>query len=75
MGEDLTTLDRRITDALAALRSARAVAEHSLNSTTRWRQDRAERVLNALLDQRSRAQLREHADILAGTAVGSRSTS
>jgi hypothetical protein len=73
MGEDLTTLDRRITDALAALRSARAVVEHSANSTTRWREERAERVLNALLDQRSRAQLRRHADMLAGTAAGSRS--
>jgi hypothetical protein len=31
----------------------------------------AERTLNGLLDQRLRAQMKDHADVLAGAAVGS----
>jgi hypothetical protein len=73
MVDDLAILDRRITDALAALRCARVVVERSANSTTRWHEDMAERVLNGLLDQRPRVQMREHADALSGANVGLRS--
>jgi hypothetical protein len=64
-------LDRRITDALAALRCARAAVEHSANNTTRWHEELAERTLDGLLDQRLRAQMTDHADVLAGATVGS----
>jgi hypothetical protein len=70
MAEELALLDRRITEALAALRRARTMVGESANSTTGGREDMAERVLDRLLDQRSRAQLRAHADGLAGTAAG-----
>ena len=71
MDDELAIIDRRITDALAALRCARAAVEHSANNTTRWHQDLAERTLNGLLDQRLRAQMKDHADVLAGATVGS----
>jgi hypothetical protein len=73
MADALANLDRRITDALNALRFARAVVEHSANSTTRWHEDMAERTLNGLLDQRARTQMNEHATVLAGGTVGPRS--
>jgi hypothetical protein len=69
--EGLAIIDRRITDALAALRCARAAVEHSANSATRWHEDVAERTLNGLLDQRLRAQMKDRANVLAGAAVGS----
>jgi hypothetical protein len=70
--DELAVLDGRITEALAALRRARMVAVGSPNSTTQSRADMAGRMLDALLDQRARAQLRAHADLLAGAAAGSR---
>jgi hypothetical protein len=70
MTDELTSLDRSITDALNALRCARAVAEHSANSTTRWHEDMAERRLNGLLDQRLRARIDDHAKLLARATVG-----
>ncbi|TFV92980.1 hypothetical protein E4P40_00925 [Blastococcus sp. CT_GayMR20] len=73
MADDLAILDRRITDALAALRCARAVVECSANSTTRWHEDMAQRVLDGLLDQRPRAQMKQQATVLAEAIVGSRS--
>jgi hypothetical protein len=73
MADELVNLDRRITEALNALRCARTVVEHSPNSTTRWHEDMAERRLNGLLDQRPHAQLREHATMLARATVGARS--
>jgi hypothetical protein len=69
--DGLAILDRRIADALAALRCARAAVEHSTNSATRWHADMAERTLNGLLDQRRRAQMKDRANVLAGAAVGS----
>jgi hypothetical protein len=54
VGEDLAALDRSITDALGALRRARASAERATTSTTRWQQDIAERRLDCLLARRSR---------------------
>jgi hypothetical protein len=72
MADELANLDRRITDALDALRCARAVVEHSSNCTTRWHEDMAERALNGLLDQRLRAAVNEHAKVLAGATVGPR---
>ena len=71
MDDELAILDRRITDALAALRCARAAVEHSANSATRWHEDVAERTLNGLLDQRLRAQMKDRANVLAGATVGS----
>ena len=70
MTDMLADLDRRITDALSALRCARAVVGHSANSTTRWHQDMAERRLNGLLDQRPRARMDEHGTLLARATVG-----
>ena len=70
MTDQLANLDRSIADALNALRCARAVVEHSANSTTRWHEDMAERTLNGLLDQRPRAQMNEHAKLLARATVG-----
>jgi hypothetical protein len=72
MADELATLDRRITDALNALRCARAVVEHSTNSTTRLHAEMAERTLNGLLDQRPRAQMNEHAMLPAGATVAPR---
>ena len=68
MADELANLDRRITDALAALRRARAVVEHSANGTTHWQQDVAERSLNGLLDQRSRAELNQRRLAMAAGA-------
>jgi hypothetical protein len=66
MPDDLMLLDRRITDALAALRHARAAVEHSTNSASVMRANIAECTLNALLDQRRRAGS-DHRDMaLAG---------
>ena len=73
MTDELANLDRCITDALSELRCARAVAEHSTNGTTRGHEDMAERKLNGLLDQRSRAQMNEHARLLARASAGVRS--
>jgi len=70
MVDDLAVLDRHITEALAALRCARAVAQRSANSTTRWREEMAERALNGLLDQRPRGRRTAEAAVLAG--AGSR---
>ena len=70
MTDELASLDRSITEALTALRCARAVVEHSANSTTRWHEDMAERRLNGLLDQRPRAQMNEDARMLARATVG-----
>jgi hypothetical protein len=69
--DGLAILDRRIADALAALRCARAAVEHSANNTTRWHEELAERTLNALLDQRLRAQMTDRANVLAAATVGS----
>ena len=71
MSDVLTILDRRITDALAALRYARAVVAHSANTTTRGHEESAERTLNGLLDQRHRVQ--EDAAALAGAPARARS--
>jgi hypothetical protein len=71
MVDGLALLDRRITDALAALRCARAAVAHSANSRTRSHEDLAERTLNGLLDQRLRAQMRAHTDVLTGATAGS----
>jgi hypothetical protein len=73
--DELATLDRRITDALAALRCARAVVEHSANSTTLRRADMAERTLNGLLDQLPRAEPEQRTMALAGTGPGPRTPS
>jgi len=70
MPNDLADLDRRITDALAALRSARAVALRVATRTTRWHEEMAERRLDELLDQRPHCQIAQQAQALAGaTAV------
>jgi hypothetical protein len=55
MGDELAVLDGLITDALSALRRARAAVEHSTNSTSLWHADMAECTLNGLLDRRRRA--------------------
>jgi len=73
MADELESLDRRITDALNALRCARAVVEHSANSTTRWHEDMAERTLNGLLDQRPRTAPSPEGRALAGATQGLRS--
>ena len=70
MVDQLANLDRRITDALSALRCARAIVARSGNSTTRWHEDMAERLLNDLLDQRPRTAMIASAEVLAGAAVG-----
>ena len=70
MVDELADLDRRITDALATLRRARAVVEHSANSSTRWREEIAERTLDGLLDQRSRASSDGRAMAMAGATHG-----
>jgi hypothetical protein len=68
MAEDLGDLDRRITDALSALRCARAIVARSANSTTLWHEDMAERRLNGLLERRARSG----AGVLAGVAATGR---
>jgi len=72
VADELAVLDRRITDALAALRYARALAERSANSSTRWEEDAAERTLDRLLDRRPRVQLDEQAEVLARAPAGTR---
>ena len=72
MADDLADLDRRITDAMTALRCARAVAQHSANSKTRWHEEMAERTLNGLLDQRPRSEVSERPKALAGATVAPR---
>jgi hypothetical protein len=66
MPDDLADLDRRITDAMTALRCARAVAQHSANSNTPWHEEMAERTLNGLLDQRPRSAMDERPKTLQG---------
>ena len=72
MADELAVLDRRITEALAALRCARELAGHSADSSTRWEEDMAERTLDRLLDRRPRVQLDEQADVLARATAGTR---
>jgi uncharacterized protein (DUF924 family) len=72
MADDLADLDRRITDAMTALRSARAVVQHSANSATRWQEEMAEHTLNRLLDQRPRRGINERPEALAGATVAPR---
>jgi hypothetical protein len=72
MADDLADLDRRITDAMTALRRARAVAQHSANSEALWHEEMAERRLNGLLDQRYRSAMNERPKTLAGAAVAPR---
>jgi hypothetical protein len=72
MVDDLADLDRRITDAMTALRCARAVAQRSANSKTLWHEEMAERTLNGLLDQRPRSGTDERPKALAGATVASR---
>jgi hypothetical protein len=67
MVEEPTELDRRITEALTALRCARAVVQRSPTSTTRWHEEMAECALNMLLDRRPRLQPATSADVLVGT--------
>jgi hypothetical protein len=69
MADDLTDLDRRIIDAMAALRYARAVVRHSDDSNTRWNEEMAERTLNGLLDQRPRSERNERPTASAGATV------
>jgi hypothetical protein len=66
MPDDLADLDRRITDAMTALRCARAVAQHSANSNTPWHEEMAERTLNGLLDQRPGSAMGERPKTLQG---------
>jgi hypothetical protein len=72
MVDEQANLARRITDALASLRCARAVVEHSANSMTRRQEDMAERALNSLLDQLPRAEPNRRAMVMAGTVPGPR---
>lgn len=67
--DELTALDRRITDALAAVRRARAAVEHSPNSSSLSGADLAERTLDALLDHRCRLVLRRPDRALAGVSA------
>jgi hypothetical protein len=69
MADDLADLDRRIIDAMAALRSARAVVRHSPNSETQWHEEMAERTLNGLLDRRPRTGVDGRPTALAGATV------
>jgi len=70
MADDLADLDRRIVEALAALRCARAVVQHSANSNARWHEEMAERMLNGLLDRRPRPE-RERPKAFAGATLAS----
>lgn len=74
MADDLADLDRRIADAMAALRRARAATQRVAVSTTRWHEEVAERRLNDLLDQRPRCQIAQQARVLAGASFASRPT-
>ena len=66
MVDDLAELDRRIADALTALRVARALTTRSPTSETRWQEMIAERMLNHLLDRRPLCQMRQQARSLPG---------
>ncbi|CCH88136.1 conserved protein of unknown function [Modestobacter italicus] len=66
MVDDLVDLDRRIVQALAVLRGARARAAHAPSSEARWREVLAERALDDLLDRRPLCQMRQQARSLAG---------
>ena len=66
MPDDLVDLDRRIVDALAVLRGARARTTHSPSSEARWQEMLAERALDDLLDRRPLCQLRQQARSFAG---------
>jgi hypothetical protein len=66
MTEDLVELDRKIADALTALRGARALTTRSPTCETRWRETLAERTLNHLLDRRPACQMRQQAESLTG---------
>jgi hypothetical protein len=72
MADDLADLDRRIADAMAALRCARAVAQRVASSTTRWHEEMAERRLDDLLDHRHHCQIAQRAHALAGATAASR---
>jgi hypothetical protein len=72
MTDDLADLDRRITEAMTALRCARAIAQHSANSKTLWHEEMAERTLNGLLDRRPRSTMNERPKTLAGAVVAPR---
>ena len=70
MADDLADLDRRITDAMTALRRARAVVQHSADGEARWHEEMAERTLNGLLDRRPRSGTSEQRPTaLAGATV------
>jgi hypothetical protein len=66
MLDDLAELDRRIADALTAVRRARALTTRSATSETRWQEALAERTLDHLLDRRPLCQMRQQARSLAG---------
>jgi hypothetical protein len=72
MADDLANLDRRIAEAMATLRSARAATQRVAVSTTRWHEEMAERRLNDLLDRRHRCQIAQQAQALAGATAASR---
>jgi hypothetical protein len=72
MADDLADLDRRITDAMAALRIARTVASRVASRAARWHEEVAERRLNDLLDQRPHCQIAQQAQALAGATGTSR---
>jgi hypothetical protein len=64
--DDLAQLDRRITDALTALRRARDVNGHSPTSESLWQESLAECTLNGLLDRRRLCRTRHQAGVVAG---------
>jgi hypothetical protein len=66
MLDDLAELDRRITDALTALRRARDVSGQSPTSESLWEEALAECTLNGLLDRRQLCRLRHQARAVAG---------
>ena len=66
MADELAELDRRITEALRALRRARALGERAPTAETRWHEALAERTLDQLLDRRPLCQMRQQARLLAG---------
>jgi hypothetical protein len=68
MADQLAVLDRRITEALAALRRARGAAEHPGDTIPLSNEDMAERRLNGLLDQRGRVVLEQRETALAGAS-------
>ena len=72
LGDGLADLDRRIPEAMATLRRARAARQRVAVSTTRWHEEMAERRLNDLLDRRHRYQIAQQAQALAGATAASR---